>query len=326
VSLGEFDLIARFFSRTSARSDVLLGVGDDAALLAPPPGQALVAATDTLVEGRHFLAGTPPECIGHQVLAVNLSDLAAMGAEPAWALLSLSLPDALEPWLDRFANGLYGLADLHGVALVGGDTVRGPLVVTIEVLGFVPPALALRRDRARPGDVVYVSGTPGVAAAGLELLQAGAADFTSTDPRVQRFLYAEPRLALGRALRGIASSAMDVSDGLLGDLGKLCGASRVAARIDLDSLPVAALEHAYTRAECERLVLSGGDDYELLFTVTAAQAEVAEQAAAASGCTIHRIGEIVAGRELNASGNVTCLRNGKVVSTDGSSGYDHFAG
>jgi thiamine-monophosphate kinase len=326
VSLGEFDLIARFFSRTSTRGDVLLGVGDDAALLSPPPGQALVAATDTLVEGRHFLAGTPPECIGHQALAVNLSDLAAMGAEPAWALLSLSLPEARESWLERFANGLYGLADLHGVALVGGDTVRGPLVVTIEVLGFVPPALALRRDGARPGDVVYVSGTPGVAAAGLELLQGGAADFASDDRRVQRFLFAEPRLALGRALRGIANSAMDVSDGLLGDLGKLCGASGVAARIDLETLPVAALEHSYTRAECERLVLRGGDDYELLFTVSPAQTALAERAAAASGCTIHRIGAIVAEQETNGSGSVTCLRNGQVVSTGGSSGYDHFGG
>jgi thiamine-monophosphate kinase len=326
VSLGEFDLIARFFSRTPVRSDVLLGVGDDAALLTPPPGQALVAATDTLVEGRHFLPGTPPECIGHQALAVNLSDLAAMGAEPAWVLLSLSLPAPEETWLERFANGLYGLADLHGVALVGGDTVRGPLVVTVEVLGFVPAALALRRDGARPGDVVYVSGSPGVAAAGLELLQAGTADFASNDERVRRFLFAEPRLALGRALRGIANSAMDVSDGLLGDLGKLCGASHVAARIDLDALPVAALEHAYTRAECERLVLRGGDDYELLFTVSPAQAALAEEAATASGCTIHRIGALVAARETNASGSVTCLRNGQVVPGKGSGGYDHFAG
>ena len=326
MSLGEFDLIARFFSRRSARSDVLLGVGDDAALLTPPPGQALVAATDTLVEGRHFLPGTPPECIGHQALAVNLSDLAAMGATPAWALLSLSLSTANEAWLERFASGLYGLADLHGVALVGGDTVRGPLVVTIEVLGFVPPSLALRRDGARPGDVIYVSGTPGVAAAGLELLQAGAVDFTSSDPRVQRFLYAEPRLALGHALRGIANSAMDVSDGLLGDLGKLCRASHVGARIDLDELPIAALAHVYTRTECERLVLNGGDDYELLLTVSPAQAAAAEHAAVASGCAIHRIGEVVARQESGAGCNVTCLRDGQVVVIEGSDGYDHFAG
>jgi len=151
VPLGEFDVIARYFSRSSPRSDVLLGVGDDAALLAPPPGQALVAATDTLVEGRHFLPGTPANAIGHQALAVNLSDLAAMGAEPAWALLSLSMPRPEERWLADFADGLYALAERHGVALVGGDTVSGPLVITIEVLGFVPPAAALLRAGARAG-------------------------------------------------------------------------------------------------------------------------------------------------------------------------------
>jgi thiamine-monophosphate kinase len=319
VSLGEFELIARFFSRSSARSDVLLGVGDDAALLLPPPGQAVVAATDTLVEGRHFLAGTPAACVGHQALAVNLSDLAAMGAEPAWALLSLSLPVADEAWLEDFARGLYSLADRYDVALVGGDTVRGPLVVTVQVLGFVPPAAALRRDRARPGDLVYVSGTPGVAAAGLELLQAGRADFASQDVRVRRFLHAEPRVELGRALRGKASAAMDVSDGLLGDLGKLCRASGVGARIELDALPVAALATAYERADCERLLLHGGDDYELLFTVAPAQAPATEAAAAATGCAIHRIGTIVTGDA------VVCVRQGEIESTR-SGGYDHFAG
>jgi thiamine-monophosphate kinase len=319
VSLGEFELIERFFSRSSSRGDVLLGVGDDAALLAPPPGQAIVAATDTLVEGRHFLPGTPAESVGHQALAVNLSDLAAMGADPAWALLSIALPAADEAWLEGFATGFHALAERHHVALVGGDTVRGPLVVTVAVLGFVAPAAALRRAGARAGDLLYVSGTPGVAAAGLELLQAGSADFASSDARVRRFLCAQPRLELGRALRGLASAAMDVSDGLLGDLGKLCRASGVGARLELDSLPVAALIGSYDRTECERLVLRGGDDYELLFTVAPSQAVAAEAAAAAAGCAIHRIGTIVTGDAI------ACVRAGQLEAT-GSSGYDHFAG
>ena len=317
MALGEFELIERFFSRPSRRRDVLLGVGDDAALLEVPPGRALVAATDTLVEGRHFLAGTPPESIGHQALAVNLSDLAAMGAEPAWALLSLSLPEVRESWLERFAAGLYALADAHGVDLVGGDTVRGPLVVTIEALGFVEPALALRRSSAQPGDLVYVSGWPGEAAAGLAALQRGASS-AADDPLVRRFLYAEPRLALGKGLGGRASAAMDVSDGLLGDLGKLCRASGLGARLDLDSLPVSAeLARRHERDACERFVLAGGDDYELLFTVSPDRAEQLE-ADLRPLCPLTRIGQIESGD------GVRCLREGLETAVRGE-GYDHFA-
>jgi thiamine-monophosphate kinase len=320
VSLGEFDIIARYFARKAARDDVLLGVGDDAALLAPTVGQVLVAAVDTVVEGRHFLPGTPPASIGHNALAVNLSDLAAMGAEPAWALLSLSLPEADERWLEEFARGLHTLASRHGVALVGGDTVSGPCVVTVTVLGYVPAGAALRRDGARPGDTIFVSGTPGMAAAGLQLLRDGRAAFDADDPRVRRLLQAEPRLALGRALRGRATAAMDVSDGLLGDLGKLAAASGVGARVDLERLPVASLLAAgHDRSESERLVLHGGDDYELLFTLPGDDVErrVAE-IEAQSGCAIHRIGEIFAGR------GVHCLRDGREEAVSGG-GYDHFA-
>ncbi len=305
MPLGEFDVIARYFSRTSPRGDVLLGVGDDAALLTPPPGQALVAATDTLVEGRHFLPGTPAAAVGHQALAVNLSDLAAMGAEPAWALLSLSLPGVDEQWLAGFASGLYALAERHGVALVGGDTVAGPLVITIEVLGFVPPAQALRRTGARAGDLIIVSGAPGVSAAGLEELQAGRATFDSKDARVRRFLRAEPRLALGRALRGFATAAMDVSDGLLGDLGKLARASGVRACIDLERLPVAPELAAYSLAEQERLVLQGGDDYEILFTLPADHFGHIAHLAEAGACSLRCIGAMVAGE------GVECRRDGR---------------
>jgi thiamine-monophosphate kinase len=317
VTLGEFDLIERYFSRRTARPDVLLGVGDDAALLAVPPGQALVAATDTLVEGRHFLAGAPPESIGHQALAVNLSDLAAMGAEPAWALLSLSLPDASEPWLERFAAGLYSLASRFGVDIVGGDTVRGPLVVTIEELGFVEASRALRRSGARPGDWLYVSGWPGEAAAGLVTLQRGVA-VAADDRLVRRYLFAEPRLALGRALRGKATAAMDVSDGLLGDLAKLCRASGAGARLDLERLPVSAeLARRHAPEDRERYALFGGDDYELLFTLPAADASRLE-AELAREFELHRIGVIEAGA------GVRCLRDGRAAGVTGG-GYDHFA-
>jgi thiamine-monophosphate kinase len=316
VPLGEFDLIERFFTRDGARGDVLLGVGDDAALLAVPPGRVLVAATDTLVEGRHFLPDAPPDSIGHQALAVNLSDLAAMGAEPAWALLSLSLPDADTTWLGHFATGLFALAGRHGVALVGGDTVRGPRVVTITALGFVEPGLALRRDGAQPGDLLYVSGWPGEAAAGLELLLRGEA--SPDDPLVQRCRYAEPRVALGRSLRGLASAAMDVSDGLLGDIGKLCAASGVGAVIDLEHLPVSAqLARRRDAADCERLVLAGGDDYELLFTLPEAFAAQIE-ALSSPVLPLHRIGRIDAGRD------VRCRRAGR-PETIVKGGYDHFA-
>jgi len=317
VPLGEFDLIERFFSRGSERSDVLLGVGDDAALLEVPAGRVLVAATDTLVEGRHFLPDAPADSVGHQALAVNLSDLAAMGADPAWALLSLSLPEPDERWLDGFAAGLYSLARRYDVALVGGDTVRGPRVITVTALGLVGPRDALRRSGARRGDLLYVSGWPGEAAAGLEALRGGV-PVASDDPLVRRYRYAEPRVALGRALRGRASAAMDVSDGLLGDLGKLCAASGVAARVELERLPVSdGLASRYARADCERLVLGGGDDYELLFTLPA-DATAAMEATLPAGVPVHCIGAIEAGH------GVRCLRDGRPAGVEGG-GYDHFA-
>lgn len=315
MALGEFELIARYFSRPGAARGVLLGVGDDAALLDVPAGQTLVAATDTLVEGRHFMVDAPPQSVGHQVLAVNLSDLAAMGASPAWALLSLSLPDADPDWLAGFAEGLYALAERSGTTLVGGDTVRGPRVITITALGLVPVGTALLRSGARVGDRLFVSGSPGEAAAGLALLQAGGAD--PLDPLVQRHRYAQPRLALGQALRGRASAAMDVSDGLLGDLGKLCAASGVGARLALDRLPVSQrLTERFSADRCEQFVLSGGDDYELLFTVPASGcANLAEQLAETGPVTC--IGEIVAGNVIE------CQRAGRTVAVaDG--GYDHF--
>ena len=316
MALGEFELIARYFSRPVARRDVLVGVGDDAALLEVPASQALAAATDTLVEGRHFLPDAPPESVGHQALAVNLSDLAAMGAEPAWALLALSLPEPDTHWLEGFARGFHALADRAGLTLVGGDTVRGPRVVTVQVLGFVPAGLALRRDGARPGDVLYASGSLGDAAAGLKLLRDGRRADTDSS-LVRRYRFAEPRLALGMALRGVASAAIDVSDGLLGDLGKLCDASGVGAILELEQLPLSrALLASFDATQAERFALGGGDDYELAFAVPRAAVSEMETSLATIG-RITRIGEIVTGH------GVRCQRAGQTVEPE-IAGYDHF--
>ncbi len=313
---GEFDIIARYFSRRSSRPDVVLGVGDDAALLNVPSGSTLVAAVDTIVEGVHFPVGTDARDIGYRAMAVNLSDMAAMGAAPAWALLSLSLPKSEPAWLEGFAAGLYELADRHNVALVGGDTVRGPLVLTVQILGLLPAGKALRRSGAKPGDLVYVSGVPGEAAAGLAVIQKEMAGGDAVAFLQQRFLRPEPRVALGRALLDVASAAMDVSDGLLTDLGKLCRASGCAASLDLESLPSSPQMHSlFDDAACDRFALAGGDDYELLFTVPP------DRVASIVRCT--RIGRILAAEE--SPGAVHCFRYGQQVDVD-APGFDHFSG
>ena len=227
MPLTESELIARFFRSCSAqRRDVALGIGDDAAVLECPAGTQLVATTDTLVAGRHFPDGTPAAAIGHRALAVNLSDLAAMGARPAWALLALTLPAADEHWLTEFAAGFGALARAHDVTLAGGDTTRGPLCITVQLLGHVPQRRALTRAGGRPGDLVFVSGTPGDAAAGLAVVQGRlAAPPDSGQYLRERFLLPTPRVALGERLRGYARACIDVSDGLLGDAGKLAAAS-----------------------------------------------------------------------------------------------------
>ena len=316
MALGEFELIERWFNRPARRDDVLLGVGDDAALLRVPAGSALVAATDTLVEGVHFLPDAPADSVGHQALAVNLSDLAAMGAQPAWALLSLSLPVADDAWLAAFAAGLNTLASRTGVALVGGDTVRGPLVITVTALGHIEDERALTRRGARPGDQLYVSGWLGEAAAGLELLRKTPAA-RPDDPCVRRHRYAEPRIELGRALRLHATAAMDVSDGLLGDLAKLCAASGAAANVELEHLPLSPSLLAYSTHEtAERHALNGGDDYELLFTLPGGVDPATFLPAGSVRVT--RIGSIIAGA------GVRCLRGGQPVDC-AVRGHDHFA-
>ena len=237
--LGEFALIDRYFRRNAGAAGVVLGIGDDAALLAPTPGTQLVLAVDMMVEGRHFLPGADPEGLGHKVLAVNLSDMAAMGATPRWALLAGALPDSDEAWLAAFARGLFALADAHGVALVGGDTTRGPRNLCVTIAGEVPVGRAIRRSGARAGDDVWVSGTLGDAMLALAALQGrtsvDAASLAVLRARLER---PQPRVALGIALRGIASAMLDVSDGLTGDLGHLLEASAVGARIDVARIPL----------------------------------------------------------------------------------------
>jgi thiamine-monophosphate kinase len=324
VALAEFALIERYFRNCGKpRADVLLGVGDDAALLAPPAGCDLVAAIDTLVAGVHFPHSSPAASIGHRALAVNLSDLAAMGARPAWALLALTLPESAAAWLGEFTAGLTALARCHDVALVGGDTTRGPLTVTVTLLGHVPHGEALTRAGARAGDTLFVSGTPGDAAAGLALEQGGlAAAQLPADAGAylrDRFRLPTPRLALGERLRGYASACIDVSDGLLADAGKLAVASGSGAELEYAAVPLSEALLAAVGAERAReLAFTGGDDYELCFAVhpenlTRLIAEVPPQRWGYA-----RIGV------LRASGAVGVVRDGTVMEFS-HSGYEHFA-
>ena len=320
MPLSEFALIERYFRSCGApRTDVVLGVGDDAALLALPAGRELVAATDTLVAGVHFPVGSPPDSIGHRALAVNLSDLAAMGAQPAWALLALTLPQADEEWIARFAAGLCALARAHDVALVGGDTTRGPLCVTVQLLGHVPSGTALRRAGARAGDALYVSGTPGDSAAGLALEQgrlnapAAAAAYLR-----ERFLRPTPRMALGERLRGHASACIDVSDGLLGDAAKLASASGVGAEIAYADLPLSVpLLATLGEVRARELALTGGEDYELCFAVHPENIArlLAELPPQRFGYT--RIGT------LREGAGACVMRDGTVIEFS-HSGYQHF--
>ena len=312
MSEGEFDLIARIRRRIAARDDVALGIGDDCALLAPPPGMQLAVTMDTLNAGVHFPADTAPADIGWKALAVNLSDLAAMGAQPAWCTLALSLPQADAAWLEAFCDGFLALAQMHGITLVGGDTTRGPLSVSIAAHGVVPVGTALRRDGARAGDEVWVSGTLGDAAGALAQWQAGTAIAPPLRVRLDR---PTPRVALGLALRGIASSCIDISDGLLADLAHICRVSGVGAELEADALPASpALGAAFAGEAMRRLQATGGDDYELCFTAPATQCGAVQALAARLGLPLTRIGRIVAGSGVHCAG-LACL----------APGYQHFA-
>ncbi len=340
LSIGEFELIERFFLAHGARlpkpDGVLLGIGDDAALLRVPAGADLVAAVDTIVAGRHFLAEAAAHAIGHRALAVNLSDFAAMGANPAWATLALTLPAADPRWLEGFAAGLWELADRSGVALVGGDTTGGPLTVSLQLLGHVPRGAAIRRSGAMPGDILAVTGTLGDAGAGLWLAQARAAARPAARPQgaagteappydgtverelIRRFEYPEPRVQFGLAARGIASAAMDISDGLVGDLPKLAAASGVSAQVEIDRLPLSrALGEFASPQQARDWALAAGDDYELLLALPPDRFGQLSEAASRLGLALTAIGE------LGAGSGVTWRLNG-LSFVPGVQGYDHF--
>jgi thiamine-monophosphate kinase len=323
TSAGEFDLIRRYFQRDrGSPPPVVLGIGDDCALLRPQAGQTLAVSSDMLVQNRHFLADTDPWRLGHKALAVNLSDLAAMGARPLGFTLALALPDIHEAWLERFSGGLHALADRSGCPLVGGDTTRGPLNICITVFGEVGADQALRRDAARPGDDLYVSGRTGEARLALECLQgttwamdAAADDLPALQARLEQ---PEPRLALGQALAGVAHAAIDLSDGLVGDLKHVLSASGCGAQLWADQLPVAP---ALQRLDAPRrwtCLLAGGDDYELLFTAAPGQRERIAALQTTCDTPITRIGQITDGRGLD-------IVDATGVRLDGHfSGFDHF--
>jgi len=305
--MDEFELISRYFDRKGRMPGVVIGIGDDGAVLTPDRNKQQVQVIDTLSEGVHFPADTDPADIGYRVVAVNLSDIAAMGAKPRWMSLALTLPDPGEQWLESFASGLFDAADAFGVALIGGDTTRGPVItVTVTIIGDIDCGAALPRSGARQGDAIFVTGTLGDAAAGLELLQRGDFD----DFLVGRFLRPVPRIEIGQALAGKAHAAIDISDGLAGDLGKLLAASGVGAEIDIDKLPLSgSLCARFDTEERQQLALCGGDDYELCFAATL------DSVQEISGIT--RIGTVM------ESPGLTCRRGGDIVEVD-DSGYRHF--
>jgi thiamine-monophosphate kinase len=317
MALSEFRLIESYFERHRlGREDVVLGIGDDAALLRVPEGMLLAVAVDTLIAGVHFPEATPAAAIGHKTLAVNLSDLAAMGAEPAWATLSLSMPEPDESFLHAFSEGLFALAGQFGVELVGGDTVRGPLVLTLQLHGFVPEGEALTRFDARPGDLLYVSGTLGDAAAGLQLVLAGEVDSEESHTLRERLDRPTPRIALGMALRGFATACIDISDGLCADVVHIMERSHLGCDIDSGALPLSPELLAIKGGESTKLALHGGDDYELCFSVPVQREAELLRLAATFDVPITRIGEM--------NNEVGILRIDGEISQG--NGYDHFRG
>ncbi|WP_313080870.1 thiamine-phosphate kinase [Atlantibacter sp.] len=322
MACGEFSLIARYFDRVrSSRRDVETGIGDDCALLTVPEKQTLAISTDTLVSGIHFLPDIDPRDLGYKALAVNLSDLAAMGADPAWLTLALTLPDVDEAWLEAFSDSLFELLNYYDMQLIGGDTTRGPLSMTLGIHGFVPNGRALKRSGAKPGDWIYVTGTPGDSAAGLAILQQRLTvkNTTQANYLLQRHLRPTPRILQGQALRDIASSAIDLSDGLISDLAHILKASDCGAKVALDALPFSdALLENVSPEQAELFALTGGEDYELCFTVPELNRGVIDVALGRLGVPFTCIGQITADVE-----GLHFTRNGEPVEISGN-GHDHF--
>lgn len=319
--LSEFSLISRYFDRPPrANSNAELGIGDDCALLRTAPGMLTAISSDMLVEGRHFFAGADPRLLGHKSLAVNLSDLAAMGAQPLGFTLALALPAADETWLAPFADGLFALADRHGCELIGGDTTRGPLTICITIFGSVPPGQALRRDAARPGDDIWVSGSLGDARLALagyrNELALDAADLAAAAVRMHA---PEPRVALGLALRGLAHAAIDISDGFAGDLAHILERSAVGATVDVDALPAGSMLARQPQPLRRQYALAGGDDYELCITAPRSRRADVQAAAAHAGCAMTLVGTIDASPGLRLVDHL-----GAPLALQAAS-FDHFA-
>jgi thiamine-monophosphate kinase len=327
--LSEFSLIDRFFARragaTRVAADGTLGIGDDCALLAPRPGEMLAISTDMLVEGRHFFADIDPHALGHKALAVNLSDLAAMGATPQAFTLAFALPEASEAWLTAFSEGLFELADRYDCELIGGDTTAGPLNLCLTVFGSVPPKLALRRDAALTGDDIWISGTLGDARAGLGVLRGEwTADANDTATFRRALERPEPRVKLGLALRGIAHAALDLSDGLAGDLLHILERSQLAAVVDIDAVPRSAALRRLSPEIQQRCTLAGGDDYELCFTAPATARAAVEAAGREVDIPVTRIGTIGALQSAAQRPAITWRDATGNPLTLSLQGFDHF--
>ncbi|EDR0942707.1 thiamine-phosphate kinase [Salmonella enterica subsp. arizonae] len=323
MACGEFSLIARYFDRVrSTRLDVETGIGDDCALLNIPEKQTLAISTDTLVAGNHFLPDIDPADLAYKALAVNLSDLAAMGADPAWLTLAITLPEVDEPWLEAFSDSLFELLNYYDMQLIGGDTTRGPLSMTLGIHGYIPAGRALKRAGAKPGDWIYITGTPGDSAAGLAVLQNRLLVSEETDAHyfIKRHLRPTPRILHGQALRDIASAAIDISDGLISDLGHIVKASGCGAKVDVDALPKSAAMMRHVDAgQALRWTLSGGEDYELCFTVPELNCGALDVAIGQLGVPFTCIGQMSADVE-----GLSFVRDGMPVTFDWK-GYDHFA-
>ncbi|WP_297823416.1 thiamine-phosphate kinase [uncultured Paraglaciecola sp.] len=320
--MKEFNVIEYFFKAKSVqRKDVIIGIGDDGAVTHIPQGQALVTTTDTLISGVHFLADTPAHAIAQKAMAVNLSDLAAMGAEPAWISLSLSMPTVDENWLQAFSNGLQEHAEYYSVQLIGGDTVKGPLAITITAQGFVPFNQALTRSQAKPGDSVYVTGTLGDAGLGLHIAQKKCVVTNQSNQEflLNRLNYPTPRLLVGTSLRRIASACIDISDGFVADIKHILNASQCGATIHVDKLPLSqALKESVNYSDAVDYALSAGDDYELLFTVSEEQKGHLETTLANANVHATYIGQ------LNGSAGKLELRQADKPYEYSSKGYEHF--
>lgn len=319
--MKEFDLIGRYFANSGhKRKDVVIGIGDDCAVTTVPENQQLAITTDTLVAGVHFLNDAPAKSVAYKTVAVNLSDLAAMGAEPAWISLSLSLPEVNEAWLDDFVSGLYELTQYYSVQLIGGDTVKGPMAMTVTAQGFIPPGSELTRSGAKPGDWVYVTGTLGDAGAGLDILQNKLeVSGEAKDVLINRHYFPTPRVAVGTAIRRIATSCIDISDGLISDLGHILKASNCGANVHVDRLPLSrALTSAVSEQQATDYALSAGDDYELIFTVSEEQRGSLETSLASTNVKATCIGQLT-----GQPGALSLLKNNEKYTAKTGDGYEH---